>query len=165
MGPGMRQPQGRPGPGRQTDIIVAMRTLIVLLMLAASPAILLAQKKPIVPEGAKVAGPYTPGIQAGNFLFVAGQVGRDKDGKYPESFEDEVKQTLENVKAVLDKAGYTFADAVSVQVHLTDIALFDRMNKVYLTYFPEPRPARTTVGGAQLVGPARVEITVTCWKK
>jgi 2-iminobutanoate/2-iminopropanoate deaminase len=76
-----------------------------------------------------------------------------------------VKQTLENVKAVLDKAGYTFADAVSVQVHLTDIALFDRMNKVYLTYFPEPRPARTTVGGAQLVGPARVEITVTCWKK
>lgn len=141
-----------------------MRKWIVLLAVALAPA-LEAQKKAVVPEGAKVAGPYTPGIVAGNFLFVAGQVGRDKDGKYPESFEDEVKQTLENVKAVLDKAGYTFADAVSVQVHLTDISLFDRMNKVYMTYFPEPRPARTTVGGVQLVGPARVEITVTCWKK
>lgn len=141
-----------------------MRKWIVLLAVALAPA-LEAQKKAVVPEGAKVAGPYTPGIIAGNFLFVAGQVGRDKDGKYPESFEDEVKQTLENVKAVLDKAGYTFADAVSVQVHLTDISLFDRMNKVYMTYFPEPRPARTTVGGVQLVGPARVEITVTCWKK
>ncbi|MGB9610895.1 MAG: RidA family protein, partial [Bryobacteraceae bacterium] len=103
-----------------------MRTLIVLLTLAAAPVALMAQKKPVVPDGAKVAGPYTPGIVAGNFLFVAGQVGRDRDGKYPESFEDEVKQTLENVKAVLDRAGYTFADAVSVQVHLTDIQLFDR---------------------------------------
>jgi len=142
-----------------------MRSLIFLLMLVAAPAALLAQKKPVAPEGARVAGPYTPGIVAGNFLFVAGQVGRDRDGKYPESFEDEVKQTLDNVKAVLDKAGYTFADAVSVQVHLTDISLFDRMNKVYMTYFPEPRPARTTVGGVQLVGPARIEITVTCWKR
>jgi len=146
-------------------IIKGMRTLIVMLLAAGLPGVVLAQKKAVVPEGATVAGPYTPGIQAGNFLFVAGQVGRDKTGKYPESFEDEVRQTLENVKAVLDKAGYTFADAVSVQVHLTDIALFDRMNKVYMTYFPEPRPARTTVGGVQLVGPARVEITVTCWKK
>lgn len=142
-----------------------MRYLIVLLMLAAAPVAAPAQKKPVVPEGASTAGPYTPGIQAGNFLFAAGQVGRNKDGKYPEAFEDEVKQTLENVKAVLDKAGYTFADAVSVQVHLTDISLFERMNKVYMTYFPEPRPARTTVGGVKLVGPARIEITVTCWKK
>jgi reactive intermediate/imine deaminase len=142
-----------------------MRCLMVALMIAAAPVLVLAQKKAVAPEGAKVAGPYSPGIQAGNFLFVAGQVGRDKNGKYPESFEDEVKQTLENVKAVLDKAGYTFADAVSVQVHLTDISLFDRMNKVYMTWFPEPRPARTTVGGVQLVGPARIEITVTCWKK
>lgn len=136
-----------------------------MLLATALPAAVQAQKKAVAPEGASVAGPYTPGIVAGNFLFVAGQVGRDKNGKYPESFEDEVRQTLENVKAVLDKAGYTFADAVSVQVHLTDISLFDRMNKVYMSYFPEPRPARTTVGGVALVGPARIEITVTCWKK
>lgn len=123
------------------------------------------QKKAVLPEGASVAGPYTPGIVAGNFLFCAGQVGRDRSGQYPESFEDEVRQALDNVKAILHKGGYTFADAVSVQVHLTDITLFDRMNKIYMTYFPEPRPARTTVGGVKLVAPARIEITVTAWKK
>lgn len=135
--------------------------LLLFLTLAASAA----DKKPVVPEGSSPAGPYTPGILAGDTLYCAGQVGRDKDGKYPASFEDEVKQTLDNVNAILKKAGYSFADAVSVQVHLTDIELFQRMNAVYMTYFPEPRPARTTVGGVKLVGPARIEITVTAWKK
>jgi len=139
-------------------------TIFAILLLAAlnAPA---ADKKAVVPEGASPAGPYTPGILAGGTLYCAGQVGRDKDGKYPDSFEDEVKQTLENVGAILKKAGYSFSDAVSVQVHLTDIEMFQRMNKVYMTYFPEPRPARTTVGISKLVGPARIEITVTAWKK
>lgn len=61
-------------------------------------------------------------------------------------------------------AGYTFADAVTVQVYLTDIELFQRMNAVYMKYFPEPRPARTTVGISKLVGPAKIEITITAWK-
>ncbi len=135
---------------------------ILILTAATAPA---ADKKPVFPEGATPAGPYTPGIIAGGTLYCAGQVGRDKDGKYPESFEDEVKQTLENVGAILKKAGYTFEDAVAVQVYLTDIETFQRMNKVYMTYFPEPRPARTTVGVSKLVGPARIEITVTAYKK
>ena len=135
---------------------------LILLTLASAQA---ADKKAIVPEGATTAGPYTPGIVAGGFLFCAGQVGRDKEQKYPAAFEDEVKQTLDNIGAILKKAGYTFNDAVSVQVHLTDIEMFQRMNAVYMTYFPEPRPARTTVGGVKLVGPARIEITVTAYKK
>lgn len=140
------------------------RLPIALLFLAASLSFA-ADKQAVFPEGASTAGPYSPGIIAGDTLYCAGQVGRDKDGKYPAAFEDEVKQTLENVGAILKKAGYTFADAVSVQVHLADIEDFQRMNKVYMTYFPEPRPARTTVGGVKLVAPARVEITVTAWKK
>lgn len=140
------------------------RLPLALLFLAASLCFA-ADKKPVFPEGASPAGPYSPGILAGDTLYCAGQVGRDKDGKYPAAFEDEVKQTLENVNAILKKAGYTFADAVSVQVHLTDIEMFQRMNQVYMSYFPEPRPARTTVGGVKLVGPARIEITVTAWKK
>ena len=57
------------------------------------------------------------------------------------------------------------SDAVSVQVYLTDMDLFARMNAVYMSYFPEPRPARTTVGVAKLVGTARIEITVTARKE
>jgi 2-iminobutanoate/2-iminopropanoate deaminase len=142
-----------------------MLRLPILFLLLAASLCFAADKKAVFPEGASTAGPYSPGILAGDTLYCAGQVGRDKDGKYPAAFEDEVKQTLENVNAILKKAGYTFADAVAVQVHLTDIEMFQRMNQVYTTYFPEPRPARTTVGGVKLVGPARIEITVTAWKK
>jgi len=141
-----------------------MRRLIFTL-LALSVSLAAADKKAVFPQGSTPAGPYSPGIIAGGTLYCAGQVGRDKDGKYPVAFEDEVKQTLENVGLILKEAGYGFADAVSVQVHLTDIDQFQAMNKVYMTYFPEPRPARTTVGGVKLVGPARIEITVTAYKK
>ena len=146
-----------------------MRLLIPLLALAlgttlfTSPAE--AQKKAIHPKGARPGGPYTPGILSGNTLYVAGQVGRDASGKYPEAFEDEVKQTLENVKLILTEAGFDFSHAVNVQVYLTDISQFDAMNKVYMTYFPEPRPARTTAGISKLVGPARIEITVQAVKE
>lgn len=135
-----------------------------LLILLTSVLAMGADKKPIHPEGAKPAGPYTPGIVAGGTLYVAGQVGRDKNGQYPAKFEDEVAQTLENVREIMKAAEYTFADAVAVQVYLTDIEMFQRMNEVYMKYFPEPRPARTTVGVSKLVGPARIEITVTAWK-
>ena len=56
------------------------------------------------------------------------------------------------------------ANAVAVQVYMTDMELFPRMNSVYTKFFPEPRPARTTVGVAKLVGTARIEITVTARK-
>lgn len=141
-----------------------MAKVLIVLSLASAFS-MAADKKPVVPPGSSTAGPYTPGILAGGTLYVAGQVGRDpKTNDYPASFEDEVKQTLENVGAILKHAGYDFADAVAVQVYLTDMELFQRMNAVYTKYFPEPRPARTTVGVAKLVGPAKIEITVTAWK-
>jgi 2-iminobutanoate/2-iminopropanoate deaminase len=143
-----------------------MATVRVLLTIVSAAVVLgAADKKPVMPAGAKPAGPYTPGIIAGETLYVAGQVGRDAKGNYPAEFEAEVAQTLESVKAIVEHAGYTLSDAVAVQVYMTDISMFDRMNAVYMKYFPEPRPARTTVGIAKLVGPARIEITVTAWKK
>lgn len=143
-----------------------MKTARVLAIIAfLGTCGIAADKVPVRPAGASTAGPYTPGILAGTTLYVAGQVGRDpKTNQYPPEFEAEVKQTLENVQVILKQAGYTLADAVAVQVYMTDMELFDRMNKVYMSYLPEPRPARTTVGVAKLVGPARIEITVTAWK-
>lgn len=122
------------------------------------------QKQAVEPPGAQTAGPYSPGILANGTLHVAGQVGRTTDGKYPQNFEDEVKQCLENVGAILKAAKYNFSDAVAVQVYLTDMSTFQTMNKIYATYFSKPYPARTTVGVKELVGPARIEITVTAWK-
>jgi 2-iminobutanoate/2-iminopropanoate deaminase len=125
----------------------------------------LAQKQAVRPAGASVNLPFSPGIIAGGTLYVAGQVGSDPDtGKIPEVFEDEVKQTLENAGRIMKEAGYSFADAVTVQVYLTDMDLFPRMNKVYTGFFPDPKPARTTVGISKLVGTAKIEITITAWK-
>ena len=70
----------------------------------------------------------------------------------PASFEAEAKQSLENVGAVLKEAGMSPADAVSVQVLITDAALFDRMNAVYEAHFNDPKPTRTTVVVSKLVG-------------
>ena len=98
----------------------------------------------------------------GDTLYVAGQTGSNlKTGEIPSEFEAEVRQTLDNIGLILKEAGMTFDNAVSVQVYLTDMTLFPRMNSVYTTYFKEPRPARTTVGVAKLVGTAKIEITVT----
>jgi 2-iminobutanoate/2-iminopropanoate deaminase len=141
-----------------------MRIFCVCLLLCGLPGAFAADKKPIRPPGAPPSATYTPGIVAGGTLYVAGQLGRTADGKYPDAFEDEVKLALEAAGKIIKEAGYTFADAVSVQVYLTDMDTFDRMNKVYVTFFPDPKPVRTTVGVARLVGPARIEVTVTCWK-
>jgi 2-iminobutanoate/2-iminopropanoate deaminase len=107
--------------------------------------------------GTTPAGPYSPGIVAeGRFLFVSGQ-GPLVDGQVVAgTIEEETELTLYNVGIVLERAGATFADVVRCGVFLTDLDNFARMNAVYERVFPEPRPARTTVGTA-LIG-MKVEI-------
>lgn len=129
-----------------------------------------AEKKVLNPPEFNAPGatslPFSPGILVDGTLYVAGQIGRNlKTGEIPADFEQEVKLCLADVELVLKAAGMGFQDVVSVQVYLTDVALFSRMNAVYGATFKEPRPARTTVGVAKLVVPnARIEITVTARK-
>src|SRR5258708_32984708 len=132
-----------------------MRTrAIVICLLFSLP--LLAEKKVIQPKEFPTGRPFSPGILADGTLYIAGQTGQDlKTGKIPDDFETEVKQCLDNIGLVLKAAGMGFGDAVAGQVYLTDMNLFARMNTVYTTVFTDPRPARTTGGEANLVGPAR----------
>ena len=137
---------------------------VVLLVFAGSGASLYAQRKIIVPPGAKPGGNYSQGILIGDTLFVSDQGGEDAAGKIPADFEAEVKQCLDNIDAVLKAAGMSQANVVSVQVYLADRAKLQQMNAVYTTYFKDPRPTRTTVVVAGLVGPGNIEITVTAKK-
>jgi 2-iminobutanoate/2-iminopropanoate deaminase len=109
--------------------------------------------------GTTPAGAYSPGIIAeGRFLYVSGQ-GPLIDGKYdPSRVEEETRLTLENVGRVLTAAGAGFGDVVRCGVFLADIDDFAAMNDVYAEFFPEPRPARTTVQVAALPGGIKVEI-------
>ena len=139
-----------------------MRNFCPLLVLLALP--LAAEKKVIVPpEFAGATANYSPAILVDGTLYVSGQVGRDLKTKlFPADFESEVKTVLGNIGVVLKAAGMTYKDVVSVQVYLTDMDQFARMNAVYATFFPDPRPARTTVGVTKLAAEAaHIEVTVT----
>lgn len=99
-------------------------------------------------SGAPPAGAYSQGLRVGDFIFVSGQGPLDPaTGKVTgETIEEQTARTLENIKAILAAAGASLEDVVRVGAFLSDLALFDRYNRVYATYFPDPKPARTTVG-------------------
>ena len=104
---------------------------------------------------------YSPGIKAGDYIFVSGQVGLvDGQGRELKVIEAQAKQCLENVKQVLEAAGSSLSEVVKVTVFLTKADDFAKMNEVYLTYFTKDLPARATVI-AGLVRPA-MEIEIEC---
>lgn len=123
-------------------------------------------KIPVHPAAAPLpAGPYTPAIIAGDFVFVSGQ-GQLKPGTREITQGDigvQTRQVLENIRGILEAAGCTMADVVKVNAHLADMANFQAFNQVYREYFPEPFPARTTVQSG-LPGPFGVEIDVICYR-
>ena len=136
----------------------------VILMALCAAGTLGAEKKVILPKGAQPNAGWSYGLLLDGTLYVSGMGGENAAGKIPATFEAEVKQSLDNINAVLKEAGMTVADVVSVQVYITDGALFDRMNTVYKAYFRDPKPTRTTVVVSRLVGEGHVEITATARK-
>ena len=103
-------------------------------------------------------GPYSPGIQTGNMVFLSGQLGIDPaTGKMPEGVEAQAKQSLANVEALLTAAGASFADVVKTTVYLADIADFAAFNEVYAKYFTS-KPARSCVAVKDLPKGALCEI-------
>jgi 2-iminobutanoate/2-iminopropanoate deaminase len=105
-------------------------------------------------------GPYSQAIVAGDLVFCAGQVPLDPaTGEVIQgTIEQQTERVLRNVGAVLDAAGVTFGDVVKTTVFLVDMGDFAAMNGVYAGFFPDPPPARSTVGVAGLPKGARVEI-------
>src|ERR1700674_1963988 len=139
-----------------------LASLLALALLGASMP-LRAEKKIIQPKEFAPGAPFSPAVLVDGTLYVSGQIGRDlKTGKVPENFDAEVRQSLDSIGIILREAKLSYADVVSVQVYLTDMDLFQRMNALYTTYFKEQRPSRTTVGVTKLAVPgARIEITAT----
>lgn len=104
-------------------------------------------------SGASPVGAYSQGLRAGDFIFVSGQGPLDPEtGQIVgTTIEEQTARVLENIQAILAAGGASMADVVKVSAHLSDLSLFERYNKVYATYFPDPKPTRTTVG-SQLPG-------------
>ena len=91
-------------------------------------------------------GPYSQGIKAGQFLFVAGQGPTDsKTGKMASDIETQTRQTLHNVKAIIEAAGFSLSDVVKTSIFLKNGSDFQKVNEVYKTFFQNNAPTRTTV--------------------
>lgn len=126
-----------------------------------------ASTKTIISEG-KPIGPYSPAVQVGNFLFVSGQIGMNPDTQALAGSDigTQTRQALENLKAVLHKAGYDSSNVIQCNVFLKDINDFQAMNLVYGGYFHESAyPARTTVEVSNLPRNAIVEIAAIAYKE
>jgi reactive intermediate/imine deaminase len=129
-----------------------MRILILLASLLSLVAGLPAQLRPVVTQQIPVAadGFGSPGINAGDYVYVSGQGPRRQDGSVPASFSDQVRQTLLNVRSVVEAAGLTMDHVVYVQVYLEDMNHYGELNQVFSDYFPKNPPARAVLGVARL---------------
>jgi 2-iminobutanoate/2-iminopropanoate deaminase len=109
------------------------------------------------------SGAYSQAIQIENFIFTAGQLPIDPEsGEIKgETIKEQTTQALSNIQAVLKAAGATMADVVKTTVYLADMSLFPAFNTVYNRFFPQPKPARTTIGS--LLHNTLIEIDVVAY--
>ena len=111
-------------------------------------------------------GPYSQAVKTGNLLFVSGQIPIDPaTGVFAgEDITTQTRQSLKNVQAILEAAGYTLADVVKATVLLADMGDFAAMNAVYAEFFPANCPARAAFAVKDLPKGALVEIEVIAGK-
>lgn len=138
-----------------------------LLLFLVLPALALAQSSGRKHLMSKLAAqrnlPFSSGVIAGDTLFVAGTIGVDPSAANKNiSAEEEARLAMNQVKQVVEQAGMTMDDVVSVQVFCTDLANYDAFNRVYRTYFHQAKyPARAFVGVDKLLFGARYEVMAT----
>ena len=111
------------------------------------------------PDAPAAVGPYSQAVQADGTLYISGQLPvNPADGKFPDSIEDQTRQSLANLKAILNEAGMGFGDVVKTTVLLDDIKNFAAMNAVYAEHFTGAFPARVCYQVAALPLGVKVEI-------
>jgi 2-iminobutanoate/2-iminopropanoate deaminase len=114
------------------------------------------------PNAPAPIGPYNQAVQAGNWLFISGQVALvPATGELVTTgVKDEAKQVMENLKAILTEANITFDNIVKTTIFLSDMSLFADVNEVYGSYFTSDYPARETVAVKGLPRNVNVEISM-----
>jgi reactive intermediate/imine deaminase len=140
-------------------------TSICALILIVAPALAslvlrAAEHQVVDPANFKPHGrPYSSAIRVGDTLYVSGQGSQKPDGTLPGSFDERVRQCLENIRAILRGGGMDLQNLVSLHVYLTDLNNLETMNRVYWELIGGQLPARTVLGVANLPGGNTVEIT------
>jgi 2-iminobutanoate/2-iminopropanoate deaminase len=102
--------------------------------------------------------PFDDAVRVGSTLYLAGRIGTDATGKVPADAAAEVRNVMDQIKAVLAQEGMTMDDLVTVQVFCTDLSLYGTFNDVYRTYFTKGFPARAFLGTGSLLAGGRFEV-------
>ncbi len=112
------------------------------------------------PEWEALDLPFSEAVRVGNTVYLSGQLGITPGTTelVPGGIAEETRQTMENIRAVLERHGSSLDRVVKCTIFLADIAEWPRMNEVYVTYFRDKKPARSAVAGSGLALGARVEI-------
>ena len=132
-------------------------TILVVNENTGSPKVI------IMPNAA--SSPLSSAVRAGDFIFVSGTGGVvDKDGRELKGIKAQTKQTLENMKQVLEAAGSSLRDVVKVNVFITNAYDFAQMNEIYIGYFTKDRPARSTVVPGLLFPDQLIEAECVAYK-
>jgi 2-iminobutanoate/2-iminopropanoate deaminase len=119
----------------------------------------------IIPIGKRNPNlPFHPGVRAGDFIYISGQVAKDENGNMCSgNIEEETRWTLESIRRILQMDGADLDDVVKVTVYLADARNFGRYNKVFAEYFPDGRISRTTVE-ARAVIECKIEMDAVAYK-
>ncbi|MGA7377797.1 MAG: RidA family protein [Candidatus Sulfotelmatobacter sp.] len=96
---------------------------------------------------------YSPAVDAGDYIYISGQGPRRSDGSLPTTFDAQVRQALDNVKAIVESAGLTMEHVVYTQVYLEDVSKYGEMNRAFGEYFAKTPPARAVLGVARIPDP------------
>ena len=103
--------------------------------------------------------PFSDAVRVGDVLWLSGQLGIGADGKLPDGIEAQTRQALDNIGAILKRAGLGYEDVFHCTAMLADMKDWPAMNKVYVTYFPEgKRPARSAFGASGLALGGLIEL-------
>jgi reactive intermediate/imine deaminase len=110
------------------------------------------------PDAPAAIGTYSQAVRVDNTVYLSGQIGLDPNTMMlVEGIEAQVHRVFQNLRAVADAAGSSLDDVVKLNIYLTDLAHFGKVNEIMATYFHQPYPARAAVGVASLPRGALVE--------
>lgn len=142
---------------RRTYLKELTASILLAVIFILKPGEIQAQIQHIVSDSSR---PYSTAVIAENTLYVSGQIANRKAGekKISSDFETQVIEVMDKIKKIVEENGSSMNRVIKVQVMLTNMKDFERFNKIYLRYFPDKKPARSTFGVSELVFGAKIEI-------
>lgn len=121
--------------------------------------------KEIVTEKApKAIGPYSQALDLGEWVICSGSLPVNPEtGEVPQGIEEETRQSMLNIKAILEEAGLSLKNIVKTTIYLSDMNDFAKMNEVYTSFFEKPYPTRSAIQVARL--PKDVKVEIEAWAR